>query len=105
MNSYYNNGYYTPQPINKPNIGKATVNGIEDVKNFILAPNQTYWLKDNLSNNIFEKKADAQGYYTIEVYSLVKQNKESEFVKHSELDVLQKQINELAELIKGGNQQ
>lgn len=30
MNSYYNNGYYTPQPINKPNIGFATVNGIED---------------------------------------------------------------------------
>ena len=104
MNNYYNPGYmnyYQPQQQARPNIGFSSVNGIDDAKAFIVGPNQTYWLKDNLSNVIFEKKADAQGRYSLEIYELVKQNQEQDYVRRSELNALQEQIKELANSIKG----
>lgn len=46
------------------------VNGIEGAKAFIVHPNQVFYLKDSDSNLLFEKKADAQGKYTIIAYEL-----------------------------------
>ena len=46
------------------------VNGIEGAKAFIVHPNQVIYLKDSDSNLLFEKKADAQGKYTITAFEL-----------------------------------
>ena len=46
------------------------VNGIEGAKAFIVGANQVVYLKDSDSNTLFEKKADAQGKYTLTAYSM-----------------------------------
>lgn len=46
------------------------VNGIEGAKAFIVPANSTVFLKDSDSNVLFEKKADAQGKYTLIAYTL-----------------------------------
>lgn len=98
--NYYNNvPFYNPNAnvVNNPaqnrsTIGFATVNGLEDAKSFIVMPNQTYWLKDNLSNLIYEKKTDSSGHYTMKSYELIEQNQENEFVKRSEFLELKQYI-------------
>ena len=82
----YNNPYYNPyqqypytnQNYQQPQYQQPQtnylpltfVNGIEGAKAFIVHPNQTFYLKDSDSNLLFEKKADAQGKYTIIAYEL-----------------------------------
>lgn len=46
------------------------VNGVEGAKAFIVGANQTVYLKDSDSNTLFEKKADAQGKYTLTAYEM-----------------------------------
>ena len=78
----YNNPYFNPyqsypytqqqtpqtQPTNYLQL--TFINGIEGAKAFIVAPNQTIYLKDSDSNILYEKKADAQGRYTLTAFEL-----------------------------------
>ena len=79
----YNNPYINPyqqypytQPTQQQNAPMTNylqltfINGIEGAKAFIVAPNQTIYLKDSDSNILYEKKADAQGRYTLTAFEL-----------------------------------
>lgn len=78
----YNNPYFNPYqqyPYTQPTQQNAPmtnylqltfINGIEGAKAFIVAPNQTIYLKDSDSNILYEKKADAQGRYTLTAFEL-----------------------------------
>ena len=78
----YNNPYFNPYqayPYTQPTQTQQTqtnylqltfINGIEGAKAFIVAPNQTIYLKDSDSNILYEKKADAQGRYTLTAFEL-----------------------------------
>ena len=79
----YNNPYnsypyvaYNQQPqIQQPQttyLPLTFVSGIEGAKAFIVGANQTVYLKDSDSNMLYEKKADAQGRYTLIAYELNK---------------------------------
>ena len=46
------------------------INGIEGAKAFIVQPNQVIYLKDSDSNLLFEKRADAQGKYSLIAFEL-----------------------------------
>ena len=80
----YNNPYFNPyqaysytQPTQQQTQATQTnyipltfINGIEGAKAFIVAPNQMVYLKDSDSNILYEKKADAQGRYTLTAFEL-----------------------------------
>ena len=78
----YNNPYFNPyqtypytqqqtqQPQQTNYLQLTFINGIEGAKAFIVAPNQTIYLKDSDSNILYEKKADAQGRYTLTAFEL-----------------------------------
>lgn len=74
----YNNPYnsypyaaYNQQP-QTTYLPLTFVSGIEGAKAFIVGANQTVYLKDSDSNVLYEKKADAQGRYTLIAYELNK---------------------------------
>lgn len=46
------------------------VSGIEGAKAFIVAPNQTVYLRDSDTETLFIKTADNQGRYTLKTYNL-----------------------------------
>lgn len=78
----YNNPYYNPyqqypytQQYQQPQpqtsyLPLTFINGIEGAKAFIVGANQVVYLKDSDSNILYEKKADAQGKYTLTAYEL-----------------------------------
>jgi hypothetical protein len=67
----YTQQYQQPQQQVQTNYLPLTfINGIEGAKAFIVAPNQTIYLKDSDSNILYEKKADAQGRYTLTAFEL-----------------------------------
>jgi hypothetical protein len=78
----YSNPYFNPYqqyPYTQPTqqqtpmtnyLQLTFINGIEGAKAFIVAPNQTIYLKDSDSNILYEKKADAQGRYTLTAFEL-----------------------------------
>lgn len=73
-NNPYNNYPYATQ-IQHPQttyLPLTFVSGIEGAKAFIVGANQTVYLKDSDSNILYEKKADAQGRYTLIAYELNK---------------------------------
>ena len=75
----YNNPYFNPYnqyPYSQPQQPQTNylpltfISGIEGAKAFIVAPNQTVYLKDSDSNILYEKKADAQGRYSLTAFEL-----------------------------------
>ena len=64
----YNYNQYTQQQTNY--LPLTFISGIEGAKAFIVAPNQTVYLKDSDSNILYEKKADAQGRYSLTAFEL-----------------------------------
>lgn len=110
-NNYGNYNMYQPTPLNVQQqtpqqiqtrngvtYGFAFVNGMEEARTYIVEPNKTMYLKDYSSNLLFEKKADNQGRYTIECYTLTKSNEENnEIVKRSEFELLASKVNTLLE--------
>lgn len=63
---------YQPQPQQQTQYIPLTfVSGIEGAKAFIVAPNQTVYLRDSDSETLFVKTADVQGRYTLKVYNLI----------------------------------
>ena len=93
----YNYQYQQPnfqQPIQRNMF--ALINGIEDVRTFIVQPNQSVYLLDTSSNHFYIKKADMNGRYVIEEYLLVKAEQEKDdYVKKSDFNALQTQIESL----------
>lgn len=119
----YNNPYFNPYqqyPYTQPTqqqtpmtnyLQLTFINGIEGAKAFIVAPNQTIYLKDSDSNILYEKKADAQGRYTLTAFELkpVEINTptapvKSEYATTSDLNALKsfftEQVNILSSEIK-----
>ena len=68
--------YQQPQPqmqMQQPQtqyIPLTFVSGIEGAKAFIVAPNQTVYLRDSDTETLFIKTADAQGRYTLKTYNI-----------------------------------
>ena len=75
------------------------VSGIEGAKAFIVAPNQTVYLRDSDTETLFIKTADNQGRYTLKTYNLTptdgvtKQNN-VEFATISELNAVKRDFEE-----------
>lgn len=94
--NYYNNPYYGYQQ-QTTYLPLTFVNGIEGAKAFIVGANQTVYLKDSDSNILYEKKADAQGRYTLIAYELtpIDLNKPKVEPTYVTLDVFNKTIEEL----------
>ena len=94
---YQQNQMNTPRP---NNILFSLVNGIEEVRVFVVSPNQIAYLLDNNSSHLFIKKADIQGRYVIEDYILTKAEQENtEYVKASDFALLQQQIANLTNVV------
>jgi hypothetical protein len=75
------------------------VSGIEGAKAFIVAPNQTVYLRDSDTETLFIKTADAQGRYTLKTYNLtptdgVNKINNNEFATISELNALKREFEE-----------
>ena len=72
----YNYGYQTqPQMTqqNQPMFMQLTfVNGLEEAKSYIVAPNSSIYLRDNNSNKLYIKSCDNTGRSSLEEYNLVK---------------------------------
>ena len=79
-NSYqqptYNYGYQTqPQMAQQtqPMFMQLTfVNGLDEAKSYIVAPNSSMYLRDNNSNKLYIKSCDNTGRSSLEEYNLVK---------------------------------
>ena len=106
----YSNGYnqfqQTAQPQQQTTYLPLTfVNGVEGAKAFIVGANQTVYLKDSDSDMLYEKRADAQGRYSIKAYKL----QEMEFGKpknepsYVTMDLFNKTIEELKAHLGGTN--
>jgi hypothetical protein len=95
----YQNNYQYQQPSYQQPMQRnmfALINGIEDVRTFIVQPNQIVYLLDTTSNHFYIKKADMSGRYVIEEYLLVKAEQEqNDYVKKSDFQALQAQIETL----------
>lgn len=76
--SYQQLQYQQPNQVQQPQMQQAQTNylpltfvsGIEGAKAFIVPANSIIYLKDSESNLLFEKKADAQGKYTMTAFEL-----------------------------------
>lgn len=129
-NMYQQPQQMQPQPTQQTSYLPLTfTSGVVGVKSFIVAPNQTVYLRDSDegSNLLFEKSADMYGKYTIKAYRLTevdleqigKPNNESQkqeiitkedlqpFATKTELKDLQeafeKQMNNLSYLVLKGS--
>lgn len=77
-NQFYNNGYGQqpqPQPQSQPQVNMNFmpmyfVSSEEDVKKYIVMPNQMAYFKDINSNIVYEKKADNFSNYTTKKYEM-----------------------------------
>ena len=85
----YNYNNYS-QPQQTQYIPLTYVSGIEGAKAFIVAPNQTVYLRDSDSDMIFIKTADIQGRYTLKIYNLVplETNKATNNVEYASVEAL-----------------
>lgn len=107
--NYYNNPYYNnysnPYQQNmqtyapntmQPNRSELVfINGIDEARTYIVAPNKKVYLKDLTSNKLFEKRADAQGLYELKVYEVkeINQDAQSQFISKNELNDLESRFN------------
>lgn len=80
QNSYqqptYNYGYQAQPQVTQqtqPMFMQLTfVNGLEEAKGYIVAPNSSIYLRDNNSNKLYIKSCDNTGRSSLEEYNLVK---------------------------------
>ena len=79
------------------------ISGIEGAKAFIVAPNQVVYLKDSDSNILYEKKADAQGRYSLTAYEMKPVNdtskQQSQYATTSDLDALKTMFTEKIDIL------
>lgn len=109
----YNNPYFNPynqypysQPQPQPQqtnyLPLTFVSGIEGAKAFIVAPNQVVYLKDSDSNILYEKRADAQGRYSLVAYEMKQVNDSkptSDYATTSDLNALKSLLNEKIDIL------
>lgn len=108
----YNNPYFNPYnqyPYTQPQQPQTNylpltfISGIEGAKAFIVAPNQTVYLKDSDSNILYEKKADAQGRYSLTAYEMKPVNdtskQQSEFATTSDLEAIRTTLTEKIDIL------
>lgn len=99
-NPYQNNFQYQ-QPQNFQRSVFVMINCPDEVKTFIVQPNQIAYLLDTTSNHFYIKKADMQGRYSLEEFVLVQAQQDSEeYVKKSDIAEIQSQIASLVESVK-----
>ena len=103
FNPYNQYPYSQPQPQQTNYLPLTFVSGIEGAKAFIVAPNQTVYLKDSDSNILYEKKADAQGRYSLTAYEMKPVNdtskQQSEFATTSDLTALKSMLIEKIDIL------
>lgn len=89
MYNYYGQNY--------PYIPLTFVNGIEGAKSYIVAPNQTVYLRDSDAEIIYIKTADSQGRYNLKAYNLVpvEQSKPAEYATMDALKDLEERLKKL----------
>ena len=90
---------YQPQQQTTQYIPLTFVSGIEGAKAFIVAPNQTVYLRDSDSETLFVKTADMQGRYTLKVYNLIpieeaQKNLKTNYVTLESLNALKQDFEE-----------
>lgn len=72
----YNYGYQAqpqvPQQTQPMFMQLTFVNGLEEAKSYIVAPNSSIYLRDNNSNKLYIKSCDNTGRSSLEEYNLVK---------------------------------
>ena len=109
----YNNPYFNPynqypysQPLPQPQqtnyLPLTFVSGIEGAKAFIVAPNQVIYLKDSDSNILYEKRADAQGRYSLVAYEMKPVNDSkptSDYATTSDLNALKSMLTEKIDIL------
>ena len=75
MNYGYNYSQYGQYPYQQPQLNQyiplTFVSGVEGAKAYIVAPNQTVYLRDSDTDVLYIKTADIQGKYTLKAYNLV----------------------------------
>lgn len=87
------------------------VNGLEEAKSYIVAPNSSIYLRDNNSNKLYIKSCDNTGRSSLEEYNLVKSTEKgsnssesidyNQFVTNSVFQSVKEEINnKLSELEK-----
>lgn len=87
------------------------VNGLEEAKSYIVAPNSSIYLRDNNSNKLYIKSCDNTGRSSLEEYNLVKSAEKgsnssesidyNQFVTNSVFQSVKEEINnKLSELEK-----
>lgn len=79
------------------------VNGIEGAKAFIVGANQTVYLKDSDSDMLYEKRADAQGRYSLTAYRLQPVDTARPEPAYVTMDVFTKTIEDLKAQLGGNN--
>ena len=109
----YNNPYFNPYnqyPYSQPQphpqqtnyLPLTFVSGIEGAKAFIVAPNQVIYLKDSDSNILYEKRADAQGRYSLVAYEMKPVNDSkptSDYATTSDLNALKSMLTEKIDIL------
>lgn len=109
----YNNPYFNPynqypysQPQPQPQqtnyLPLTFVSGIEGAKAFIVAPNQVIYLKDSDSNILYEKRADAQGRYSLTAFEMKPVNDSkptSDYATTSDLNTLKSMLTEKIDIL------
>lgn len=84
-----------PVPMAQTNyIPFVYVNGIEGAKAYIVAPNQTVYLKDSDSNMLYEKKADSLGKFYIKAYEMKEVEQPSQIEPTSDIIEFKQVFNE-----------
>lgn len=91
----YNYNQYTQQQTNY--LPLTFISGIEGAKAFIVAPNQTVYLRDSDAEIIYIKTADSQGRYNLKAYNLVpvEQSKPAEYATMDALKDLEERLKKL----------
>ena len=99
-----------PQPVQQNPIaqgGVQWVNGEQEARGYLIAPNSAVALWDSSAPTVYLKQSDASGKPTLKIYDLVEraetpraapQEKDVEFVTRKEFDALAALVSEL----KGG---
>lgn len=91
-----------PQPQQTNYLPLTFVSGIEGAKAFIVAPNQVIYLKDSDSNILYEKRADAQGRYSLVAYEMKPVNDSkptSDYATTNDLNALKSMLTEKIDIL------
>ena len=91
-----------PQPQQTNYLPLTFVSGIEGAKAFIVAPNQVIYLKDSDSNILYEKRADAQGRYSLTAFEMKPVNDSkstSDYATTSDLNALKSMLTEKIDIL------